>query len=809
MKPAIFERKGSPVENKLTNLLARKPFVLLDGAMGTMLQKEGLKPGERPELFVLQYPEKVAAVHRQYLESGSSILYTCTFGASRRKLAKSGTDPETVIRAAFAAAKQAADSFAGERPLIALDIGPIGELLYPAGMMRFEEAYELFKEQLLAGEALGADLVVFETMTDLAEMRAGILAARECTNLPILATMTFEAGGRTFTGCSAGAMARTLEGLGVDALGVNCSLGPDALLPIAREIAASSSLPLVVKANAGLPDPRDGSYALSPEDFARQMAAFAECGMRFAGGCCGTTPAHIAALREALAPLSPAPQRKPAPAFCSASRVVPADGVRIIGERLNPTGKKQFQQALLDGDIDYILDQGLEQADAGAELLDLNVGMPGVDEPALMRQAAEELQSVLSLPLQIDSSDPAAIEAGLRAFHGVGIVNSVNGDRETLDAVLPLVKKYGAFVIGLTLDSSGIPKTAEERLAIARRILDAALSYGIPREKVLIDCLTLTVSAQQPQAAETLRAVRMVREELGLQTVLGVSNISFGLPNRELLNAAFLTAALESGLNFPILNPNVSAMTDAVAAYRVLHGLDAGAADYIGRFGGQGARPAPAKAASGSRSLPEAVKAGLKEEARAITERLLETEDPFSIIDGMLIPALDEVGDGFEAGALFLPQLLNAAAASQEAFAAIHSKIAASGGAPAYRGKVLLATVKGDVHDIGKNIVKVLLENYGFQVLDLGRDVPPEKIVETAVREDVRLVGLSALMTTTLKSMAETIRQLRASGHDCRIMVGGAVLTEQFAREMGADFYAKDAKRSADIAKEVFGEETR
>ena len=756
------------MENKLTNLLARKPFVLLDGAMGTMLQKEGLKPGERPELFVLQYPEKVAAVHRQYLESGSSILYTCTFGASRRKLAKSGTDPETVIRAAFAAAKQAADSFAGERPLIALDIGPIGELLYPAGMMRFEEAYELFKEQLLAGEALGADLVVFETMTDLAEMRAGILAARECTNLPILATMTFEAGGRTFTGCSAGAMARTLEGLGVDALGVNCSLGPDALLPIAREIAASSSLPLVVKANAGLPDPRDGSYALSP-----------------------------------------APQRKPAPAFCSASRVVPADGVRIIGERLNPTGKKQFQQALLDGDIDYILDQGLEQADAGAELLDLNVGMPGVDEPALMRQAAEELQSVLSLPLQIDSSDPAAIEAGLRAFHGVGIVNSVNGDRETLDAVLPLVKKYGAFVIGLTLDSSGIPKTAEERLAIARRILDAALSYGIPREKVLIDCLTLTVSAQQPQAAETLRAVRMVREELGLQTVLGVSNISFGLPNRELLNAAFLTAALESGLNFPILNPNVSAMTDAVAAHRVLHGLDAGAADYIGRFGGQGARPAPAKAASGSRSLPEAVKAGLKEEARAITERLLETEDPFSIIDGMLIPALDEVGDGFEAGALFLPQLLNAAAASQEAFAAIHSKIAASGGAPAYRGKVLLATVKGDVHDIGKNIVKVLLENYGFQVLDLGRDVPPEKIVETAVREDVRLVGLSALMTTTLKSMAETIRQLRASGHDCRIMVGGAVLTEQFAREMGADFYAKDAKRSADIAKEVFGEETR
>ncbi len=484
------------MENKLTRLLARKPFVLLDGAMGTMLQKEGLKPGERPELFVLQHPEKVTAVHRQYLESGSNILYTCTFGASRRKLANSGTDPQTVIRAAFAAARQAADGFAGERPLLALDIGPIGEMLYPAGMLRFEEAYALFKEQLLAGAELGADLVVFETMTDLGELRAAVLAAKECTNLPVVATMTFEAGGRTFTGCSAAAMARTIEGLGADALGVNCSLGPDALLPIAREIAASTSLPLVVKANAGLPDPRDGSYSLTPALFAQQMAAFAECGMRLAGGCCGTTPAHIAALRDALAPLAPAPQPKPAPAFCSATRILPAGGVHIIGERLNPTGKKQFQQALLDGDIDYILDQGLEQAGAGAELLDLNVGMPGVDEPALMRQAVEELQSVLSLPLQIDSSDPAAIEAGLRAFHGVGIVNSVNGDAETLEKILPLVKKYGAFVVGLTLDSAGIPKTAAERLAIARRILDAALSYGIPREKVLIDCLTLTVSAQ-------------------------------------------------------------------------------------------------------------------------------------------------------------------------------------------------------------------------------------------------------------------------------------------------------------------------
>lgn len=794
------------MDNKLQSLLNRKPLVLLDGAMGTMLQRKGLRPGERPERFLLQHPEIITAIHRQYLESGSDILYACTFGANRRKLADTGLSPTEVIRAAVGAAKRAATQFPEKEPLIALDIGPIGELLYPAGILRFEEAYELFREQIVAGVEAGADLIALETMTDLGEIRAAILAAKENSNLPVLATMTFEKNGRTFTGCPVESMAYTLEGLGVDALGINCSLGPAEIYPIAKRAAACTSLPLAIKANAGLPDPKDNSYRVNAREFAKQMEPYAKLGIRLAGGCCGTDPEYIAALQETFAHYQPALREKGKAAFCSASEVLHTDGVHIVGERLNPTGKKRFQQALIEQDLDYILAQGAAQADAGAHLLDVNVGHPGVEEPALMKRVVEELQGILSLPLQIDSSDPAAIEAGLRAFHGIGIVNSVNGDHETLTAILPLVKKYGAFVIGLTLDHNGIPRTAEDRLVIARRILDAALEAGIPREKVLIDCLTLTVSAQQEQAAETLRAVRMVREELQLKTVLGVSNISFGLPNRELLNHSFLTAAMENGLNLPIINPNISSMTAAVAAFNVLHGYDVGAQEYIARFSANESAPSPISTQS-SHTLPQAVKKGLKEEARLLTEQLLQSQDAFSIIDDLLIPALDEVGEEFEKGTLFLPQLIHAAAASQEAFEVIRRKMASDGGAPVNKGKIILATVKGDIHDIGKNIVKVLLENYGYQVIDLGKDVPPETVVETAVRENVRLIGLSALMTTTLKSMEETIQQLRASGHSCKVMVGGAVLTESYAYSIGADYYAKDAKRSADIAKEVFGQE--
>ena len=498
------------MENKLQTLLKSRKFVYLDGGMGTMIQQNGLKLGQRPELFVLEHPEAVAKIHRQYLESGADVLYTCTFGANAHKLAGTGVSPAQVIKAAVSAAQKAAEGFPGPKPLIALDIGPIGELLEPAGTLSFREAYSLFREMATAGEEAGADLAVFETIADLGEMRAAVLAAKENTSLPVLATMTFEADGRTFTGCTAEAAARTLDGLGVDALGLNCSLGPGEILPIARRMAKCTAKPLAVKPNAGLPDPQDNCYHLSPADFAAQMREFAPLGIRLAGGCCGTTPEFIRELKKALEPLPCPSEREILPAaVCSPLKTVELNGVHIIGERINPTGKKRFQQALLEQDLDYILAQGVAQADAGAEILDVNVGHPGVDEPALMEKVVRELQGVLELPLQIDSSDPAAIEAGLRAFHGVAIVNSVNGEEENLRKILPLVKKYGAFVVGLTLDSRGIPQTAEERLAIARKILESALSYGIPKEKVLMDCLTLTVSAQQSQAAETLKAVQM------------------------------------------------------------------------------------------------------------------------------------------------------------------------------------------------------------------------------------------------------------------------------------------------------------
>ncbi|MGI5856791.1 MAG: homocysteine S-methyltransferase family protein [Candidatus Merdivicinus sp.] len=793
------------MENKrelLQKRLKAQPYFFLDGAMGTMLQQSGLKLGERPEALCLSHPEILTDIHRQYLESGSDMIYANTFGANSHKLAGTGLKTEEVVRAAVRAAKTAADPFGA---LVALDVGPIGELLEPAGTLTFAEAYALFREQAIAGEEAGADAAAVETMTDLSEVRAAVLAIRENTSLPVFVTMTFEENGRTFTGCSAAAMADTLTGLGVDALGINCSLGPREIFPIAREIAARTSLPVIVKANAGLPDPRDNTYSVTPELFAEQMKPYAELGVTIVGGCCGTTPAYIRALRKTMEQRPPFQRQSFLPAgVCTPSRVVELDGVHIIGERINPTGKKRFQQALREGDLDYIAAQGVEQAEAGADILDVNVGLPGVDEPAMMERVVRRLQSVLDLPLQIDSSDPAAIESGLRACTGVAIVNSVNGETEVLERILPIVRKYGAFVVGLTLDSKGIPQTAEERLAIAGRILEAARRHGIPREKVLIDCLTLTVSAQQAQAAETLRAVRMVREQLGLRTVLGVSNISFGLPNRELLNHSFLSAAMENGLNLPIINPNIPSMTAAVAAFNVLHGYDRDSARYLARFSRENVSPA-AQVPAGGHDLAGAVKKGLREEAKLRTKELLEIQEPLDIIDGILIPALDAVGADFEKGTLFLPQLINAAGASQEAFAVIKERIASSGGASVSKGKVILATVKGDIHDIGKNIVKVLLENYGYRVIDLGRDVPPERVVETAVREDVKLVGLSALMTTTLRSMEETIRQLRRSGHDCKVMAGGAVLTESYAMEIGADYYARDAKRSADIAREVLG----
>ena len=769
--------------------------------MGTMLQAEGLPTGQIPELWNLTRPETVAAVQRRYVEAGSRVLYTNTFGANRFKTARSGHSPAELIAGGVRCARAAAE---GYDVRVALDIGPLGQLLEPLGSLRFEDAYEAFREMLVAGEEAGADLVILETMSDLLEVKAAVLAAKENTKLPVWVTMTFEQSGRTFVGTTVSAMALTLTGLGVDALGFNCSLGPKELLPLVDELRQWTTLPMILKPNAGLPDPATGAYHITPGEFAREVLPALEMGVTIFGGCCGTTPDFIRTLRATLPTEAPRIKRSaPRHGVCSAGCTAELNGVRVIGERINPTGKRRFQQALRENDIGYILERGVEQQDAGAEILDVNVGLPGVDEPEMMARVVRSLQGVVDLPLQLDSSDPAALEAGLRLVSGKPIVNSVNGNPAVLDAVLPLCKKYGAAVVGLCMDTDGLPRTAEGRVAIAKRILDAALSYGIPREDVFIDCLTLTVSAEQDQAVETLRAVRTVTEELGLHTVLGVSNISFGLPAREQITVSFLTQAMQAGLDLPIVNPNQKTIMDAVASFRVLSGQDKDAEAYIRRFVDNPVQEAPKPGAR--MSLADAVMRGLKEETAALTREALETMEELDVVNKLLTPALDRVGERYERQEIFLPQLINAANAACEGFEVIKKRIAAQGRASVSKGKIILATVQGDIHDIGKNIVRVVLENYGYTVVDLGRDVPVQTVVDAVIREDVKLVGLSALMTTTVVSMAETIRAIRASGHDCRIMVGGAVLTPEYAAEIGADYYAKDAKQSADIARQVLG----
>ena len=786
----------------LTELLQNK-ILILDGAMGTVLQQRGLPAGGQPELLNLTHPELLESIHREYISAGSRVIYTNTFGANGLKLAKSGLRVEETVAAAVAIAKRAAE---GTDAQVALDIGPLGELLEPMGTLPFERAYELFRETVLAGVKAGADLIVIETMTDLYETKAALLAAKENSDLPVFVTMSFEASGRTFTGCTVASMARTLEGLGADAIGLNCSLGPDRLAPLLKELCASTRLPVIAKPNAGLPDPMDGHYDMDPEAFAQSLLPCVEAGVSIVGGCCGTTPDYIRRLAAALEGRHAGERHYDETAFvCTPSVPVRLDGVRIIGERINPTGKKRFQQALLEDDLDYILEVAVQEEDAGADILDVNVGYPGVDEAAMLPRVVKKLQSAVSLPLQLDSSDPNALEAALRVYNGKAAVNSVNGEREVLERILPIVKKYGASVVGLTLDKGGIPQTAEGRVAIARRILDAALSCGIPKEDVWIDCLTLTVSAQQEQAAETLKAVRTVREELGLQTVLGVSNISFGLPNRALITQNFLIQALHAGLTLPIINPNQKEMTDAVAAFRVLSGEDGQCRAYIARFAGESPAVRPEPASAAALTLDDAVIRGLKTEAGKLAREALANESELELVEHHLIPALDRVGDDYEAGRLFLPQLLSAAQAAQSVFEVIRSSIAAKGGAPVKKGRLIIATVQGDIHDIGKNIVKTVLENYGYEVLDLGRDVPPEVIVRTAVEQNVTLVGLSALMTTTLPAMAETVRLLRELPDPPVTFIGGAVVTPEFARQIGADHYSKDARQSVEIARKVLG----
>lgn len=782
------------------NELLQKEFVCLDGGMGTMLQARGMKAGTIPETLNLENPRILIDIHKEYISAGADIVYANTFGANRFKLAKSGYSVDRIIRAGVHNAKTAVAESENPSALVALDIGPIGTLLEPTGTLSFEEAYEIYKEEITAGK--DADVIVLETMTDLYELKAALLAAKENSALPVICTMTFEENMRTFTGTSISAMALTLEGLGADAVGVNCSLGPAELYPIAEELCKWTRLPVVLKPNAGLPDPVTNEYNITPAHFAELMRKIVPLGVKIFGGCCGTTPEFIRELKTMLSQEKFCPRDVKIPAACcSASKTVIIDRPRVIGERINPTGKKRFKEALLANDIDYILGQAIEQVHGGADILDVNVGLPGIDEGEMMTRVVKAVQGVADLPLQVDSTIPEVLEKALRVYNGKPIVNSVNGEEKSMQAVLPLVKKYGACVTALCLDENGIPKTAEGRFAIAKRILDRALSLGIPKENVFIDCLTLTVSAEQDAAMVTLDALHRVKTELGLKTVLGVSNISFGLPERVIVNHNFLTMALTNGLDLPIINPNSADMIGAVRAFNVLAGFDRNSLEYVAAYGAKKETPAEVKS---DMTLEYALENGLKAEGAKLTEELLKTTDPMDIINNILIPALDKTGADFESGKIFLPQLILSAGVAQSCFEVIKNHFAKTGASNVSKGKIILATVKGDIHDIGKNIVKVLLENYGYEVIDLGKDVPYETVLNCAVEQNVHLVGLSALMTTTLSSMEKTIALLHENRVDCKIMVGGAVLTPEYAKQIGADYYAKDAKGSCDIAKEVF-----
>ena len=805
---------------QVNELFRQSNTILLDGGMGTMLQAAGLKLGARPEELNITDPALIEGIHAQYAAAGSRIVNANTFGASAHKLAGSAHTLEQVITAGIENCKRACAPYGA---LTALDVGPLGELLEPSGTLAFEDAVAEYARIVKAGEAAGADLIFFETYTDLYELKAALLAAKENTHLPILASMSFEAGGRTFTGCTVESFAATARGLGADAVGINCSLGPKEIFPMAKRLAEAvpGNFPVFVKPNAGLPRADGSGYDITPQLFALQMKPYRELHLFAAGGCCGTTPEFIKLLNGTFAGCTPGrPAHRMPSVLCTPVDTVTVDGITVVGERINPTGKKRFQQALREGDMNYVLEQAVSQAEAGAQILDVNVGAPGVDEPVLMEQVVKALQSVTSLPLQLDSSNVEALARGLRVYNGKPIVNSTNGEPEKLAAILPLCKKYGAAIVGLAIDEKGIQPKAADRVAIARRITEAALAAGIPREDIYIDCLTLTASAQQEDVLATVQALEACKKELGVRTVLGVSNISFGLPCRAYLNTTFLTMAMYAGLDLAIMNPSSEEMMAAVYAYNVLTNRDKQSTKYIERFAdrvpastalAQAAKAAPAASAAEAEltgpyaALMKAVEKGLKGDAAAHTRALLAEKQPLEVVDEALIPALDIVGAKYEKGTLFLPQLLQAASAAQSAFEEIKTAIAQKGEGSASKGRIVLATVKGDVHDIGKNIVRVILENYGFEVLDLGRDVPVETVVDTVREKDVHLVGLSALMTTTLKSMEETIAALHAAQLDCKIMVGGAVLTPEYAEKIGADWYAKDAKRSADIAKEFFG----
>lgn len=799
-----------------------KEILFFDGAMGTELQSRGLQTGEIPETWNILQPEKIKQVHKEYLRAGANVISANTFGVNSFKCRNMEYSVEQLVSSGINLVKESISEVReellakGEKEdalptmYTALDIGSLGKLLKPLGEIAFEQAYEAFKEIIIAGDKAGADVILVETVSDSYEIKAAVLAAKENSELPVVVTMIFDENGKLLTGGNVASVTAMLEGLGVDAIGFNCGLGPEQMLKLLPELTACCSIPIVINPNAGLPSVVNGKtvFDVEPEEFAQKVKLLVENGASAVGGCCGTTPAHI---REVISvckglELQPITDKNLTVVSSYNHAVYFTRKPLIIGERINPTGKSKFKQALRDHDMEYIYKEGLTQEEKGAHILDVNVGLPEIDEPQLMEEAVTGIQAIIDLPLQIDTSDPVAMERALRCYNGKPMLNSVNGKKESMESVFPIAKKYGAVVVCLCLDENGIPETVEGRLAIAEKIVKTAESYGIPKKNLVMDALVMTISTGKDNALVTLEALRRIRYEMGIHTVLGVSNISFGLPERGKVNTTFFTMALQNGLSAGIVNPSSEPMMAAYYSFNALIGEDDQCMEYIEKCGTPSEQP---KVVSGNKNsdltLDEAIIKGLTESAYQATMKLLsEGNDSLMIINEKLIPALDVVGKGFEEKKMFLPQLLMSADAAKASFEAIKKVLSESGKKSESKGKIVIATVKGDIHDIGKNIVKTLLENYGFEMIDLGKDVEPELILKTVQEQNVRLVGLSALMTTTVVNMEETIKLLREQNVNCRVMVGGAVLTQEYADMIGADFYSKDAMGSVRYANELY-----
>lgn len=787
-------------------------IVYLDGGMGTLLQAQGLTPGEHPEKWNISHPEIITDIHKNYFNSGSNVVCTNTFGANSLKFDE--TELEEIIKSAISNAKKARElSDTTHEKFIALDIGPTGKLLKPLGDLDFEDAVSVFSKTVKLGVKYGVDLVLIETMNDSYETKAALLAVKENCDLPVLVSNAYNEDGKLMTGASPAAMVALLEGMGATAIGANCSLGPKQLTKVAEELLENASVPVILKPNAGLPEIKDGKtkFNVTPEEFAEDVTKLIKKGLRVVGGCCGTTPDYIKALTEKSKDLKPLEiENKNLTVVSSYTKAVKfLNSPILIGERINPTGKKRFKQALIENDISYILNEGVSQQEKGVHILDVNVGLPDIDENTMLKTAVCELQAVIDLPLQIDTADVTAMENALRIYNGKALINSVNGKEESMNAIFPLVKKYGGVVVALTLDENGIPETAEGRVEIAKNILKVAKEYGIEKNNIIFDTLAMTISADPKAANETLKALNIIKNELGCHTSLGVSNVSFGLPNRDVINSVFFALALENGLSGAIMNPYSAEMMKTYYTFKALKGLDENCADYISvaeNFSStviENKKENAATTDNSSSELMTAIIKGFKEKAGEITKELLKTKAPLDIVNNEIIPALNEVGIGYENKTIYLPQLLMSAEAAKSSFEAI-KEFMSNSEKPSSKGKIVIATVKGDIHDIGKNIVKLLLENYGFDVIDLGKDVPPETVAQKAIDTNAKLVGLSALMTTTVPAMEETIKLLKEKAPWCKVVVGGAVLTQEYADKIGADKYAKDAMETVRFAEEIF-----